>query len=197
LSVSSAVQSTRKAELRALARKIGTGDRTAAASAALRRLVELPEFARARTIAFYSAIRDEVPLEEAASASRARGVRTAYPIQRAAGLELALSHDGDRLRPGRGGVGEPAEDATRVRFEEIDAFLVPGLLFDRSCRRLGRGAGHYDRLLKHARAGATSIGICYAERVVEELPEDPWDVAMDLVVTDEFVVRRSARGSGT
>ncbi len=191
--MSSAVQSTRKAELRALAQKLGAGDRAAAASAALRRLVELPEFACARTIAFYSAIRDEVPLEEAASASRARGVRTVYPVQCAAGLELALSNEGDSLHRGRGGIREPADDATRVPCEEIDAFLVPGLLFDRSCRRLGRGEGHYDRLLKRARAGATSIGICYAERVVEELPEDPWDVAMDLVVTEQFVVRRSVR----
>jgi len=190
------VQSTRKAELRAFARKIGAGDRTAAASAALRRLIELPEFARARTVAFYSAIGDEVPLEEAAAASRARGVRTAYTVQCAAGLELALSDSDDSLRMGRGGIREPGEGASRVHLEEIDAFLVPGLLFDRSCRRLGRGGGQYDRLLKHARAGATPIGICYAERVVEELPEDPWDVAMDLVVTDQFVVRRSRRGGG-
>jgi 5-formyltetrahydrofolate cyclo-ligase len=30
--------------------------------------------------------------------------------------------------------------------------------------------------------------------VVEVLPEDPWDVAMQVVVTDRFVVRRSPSG---
>jgi 5-formyltetrahydrofolate cyclo-ligase len=194
--MSSAVPSTRKAELRALARRIGASDRTEAAAATLRRLVELPEYSRARTIAFYSAIGDEVPLEEAAAASRARGVRTAYPVRSAQGLELALSEGGNSLRLSPGGIREPAEDAARVRCEEVDAFLVPGLLFDRSCRRLGRGGGQYDRLLKRARAGATPIGICYAERVVEELPEDDWDVAMELVVTDRFVLRRAGRGGG-
>ncbi|MEX2207507.1 MAG: 5-formyltetrahydrofolate cyclo-ligase [Myxococcota bacterium] len=190
------MHSTRKAELRALARTLESRDRAAAAAEALRRLVELPEFARARTIAFYAAIADEVPVEQAASAARDRGARTVYPLRSAGGLELALSAAGDSLRPGRFGIREPERDAPRVLVQDIDAFLVPGLLFDRSCRRLGRGGGHYDRLLEHARAGATPIGICYAERVVEELPEDSWDVAMEIVVTDRFVIRRSPREGG-
>jgi 5-formyltetrahydrofolate cyclo-ligase len=194
--VGSVAQSTQKAELRARARTLGASDREAAAADTLRRLVELPEFAAARTIAFYAAIADEVPVESAADSSRTRGVRTVFPVQCAGGLELALSDAGDSLRPGRFGIREPARDATRVAVEEVDVFLVPGLLFDRSCRRLGRGGGHYDRLLKRARAGATPIGICYAERVVEELPEDDWDVAMALVATDRFVIRRPPREGG-
>jgi len=189
--VSSSGQSERKAELRALARRIGATDRTAAATAAIRRLVELPEFARARTIAFYSAIGDEVPVEQAAAVSRAHGLRTAYPLCTPEGLELAVSCGEEFLRRGPGGIGEPSLEAERVSIDEVDAFVVPGLLFDRTCRRLGRGGGHYDRLLKQVRADATSIGVCYAERVVDELPEDPWDVAMDLIVTDRFTLRRS------
>ncbi len=27
-----------------------------------------------------------------------------------------------------------------------------------------------------ARPDATVIGVCYSDRVVDELPEDPWDV---------------------
>jgi 5-formyltetrahydrofolate cyclo-ligase len=196
LSVSLLEQPTRKAELRAFARRIAVADRTQATSAAIRTLVELPEFARARTIAFYSAIADEVPVEEAAAASRARGDRTVYPLRTDAGVEMALADGGGSLRAGRGGIREPALDAPRVLVGEIDAFLVPGLLFDRSCRRLGRGGGHYDRLLRLKRSDATSIGICFSQRLVEELPEDSWDVAMDLIVTDQFVVRRSVRGGG-
>lgn len=176
-----------------LARRIGATDRTSAASAVLRRLIELPEFLSARTIGYYSAIGDEVAVEAAAVDSRARGDRTAYPVRTDAGLEMALAEGGFALRRGPGGICEPALDAPRVLFGEIDAFLVPGLLFDRTCRRLGRGGGQFDRLLKRARADATSIGICYAEHVVEELPEDSWDVAMDIIVTDQFVIRRSIR----
>lgn len=177
-----------------LARQMAGGDRTLASLAAIRRLVELPEFTRAETIAFYSAIDDEVPVEEAAACVRARGGRAAFPLRTPAGLEMALADCEHSLRPSSGGIREPVPTATRVPIQEVDVFVVPGLLFDRSCRRLGRGGGHYDRLLARVRAGASAIGICYAERVIDELPEDLWDVAMSLVVTDRFVVRRAARG---
>ncbi len=192
----SGAQSTRKAELRALARRLGSGDRASASAEAIFRLAELPEFVRARTLACYAAIGDEVPVERVAESSRARGVKTVFPVQVADELEFASIGDLDSLRPGRAGVREPVAAAPRVRIAEIDVFLVPGLLFDRSCRRLGRGGGHYDRLLRLARADATAIGICYAERVIEELPEDSWDVAMEVVVTERFVLRRPLRGSG-
>jgi len=153
----------------------------------------LSQVARASVVAVYSAIADEVPVEELAARLRAAGARTAYPIQEGETLALALASDSGALKAGPRGVLEPVGAAQRVRAEDVDAFVVPGLLFDRSCRRLGRGGGHYDRLLAGARADATLIGICYADRVVEELPQDPWDVAMDLVVTERFVLSPDGR----
>jgi 5-formyltetrahydrofolate cyclo-ligase len=170
----------RKAKLRAGARRIRAADREAASARAVQRLTGLPELAAAGTVALYSAIGDEVRLEAFASWCAARGTRTAYPRQSGSALELVL--------------GSPASEE-RVAVAAIDAFVVPGLLFDRACRRLGRGGGHYDRLLADARADASLIGICYADRVVDELPEEPWDVAMDVVVTDGAVLRRAGRRS--
>lgn len=183
--------------MRALARKIGGTDRSAATRELLGQLGGQPEFLSARTIAFYAAIADEVPLDLLAASSRERGARIAYPVQSGVGLELALVSNPESLCAGPSGVREPDRDALRIGVDEVDAFLVPGLLFDRACRRLGRGGGHYDRLLARAREDATLIGICYADRVVEELPEDPWDVPVDWVVTDRFVVERPVRGAGS
>jgi len=162
----------RKAALRAGARGARGRERGIAARAALERLLALEELNSARVAAFYRAIGDEVPVEVAAQSCRARGARVVYPI--VAGVELELA---------------PEPDATRVRAEEVDVFVVPGLLFDRTGRRLGRGGGHYDRLLARRRVGAILVGVAYADRVVDELPEDPWDVAMHALVTDRFVLR--------
>ena len=71
----------------------------------------------------------------------------------------------------------------------MDVFLVPGLLFDRAGRRLGRGGGHFDRLLARACPGALRVGVCVAERVVDELPEGPWDVRMHRIVTEHETLR--------
>jgi 5-formyltetrahydrofolate cyclo-ligase len=140
-------------------------------------LLALPEVERARTLALYSAIGDEVPLSAVADAARQRGARTVYPVVLTSELEWAPD------------VASPE----RLPVDQIDCFVVPGLLFDRACRRLGRGGGHYDRLLARARPDAALVGICYADRVVDELPADPWDVAMHVVVTDQFVLRARGR----
>jgi 5-formyltetrahydrofolate cyclo-ligase len=133
----------------------------------------MAELRAARVAAFYRAIGDEVPVEAVAEACRERGCRVVYPV--VAGADLELAEDPDR----------PA----RTRAEEVDVFVVPGVLFDRSGHRLGRGGGHYDRLLARRRANTTRIGVCYVDRVVNELPVDPWDVSMDALVTDQFVLR--------
>ena len=153
--------------------RVGT---PAAAAAAQTRLLGLPELARARTVAVYSAIGDEVPVEPVAEACRARGVRVVYPV--VVGPELELTAD-------------PAR-AERVPVAEVDVFVVPALRFDRAGRRLGRGGGHYDRLLARRRVDAWLVGICYEDRVTDELPEDPWDVRMHVIVADRFLLRVAA-----
>lgn len=163
----------RKAALRAGAKGARGKDRSEAGPAARERLLSLAELSLARVVAIYEAIGDEVPVEECARLLRRRGVEIAYPVVVGPALELAAD---PRL---------PA----RVPVANVDLFIVPGLLFDRAGRRLGRGGGHYDRLLACRRADSLVVGICYADRVVEELPDDPWDVKMHIVVTDEFVLR--------
>jgi 5-formyltetrahydrofolate cyclo-ligase len=135
-----------------------------------------------------------VPVAPIAAQLRERGALTLYPRRGAAGLELCVVAAASELGRGSGRFAEPAEGALRAAVEAVDVFVVPGLLFDRSCRRLGRGGGDYDRLLARARRDAARVGICYADRVVDELPEDPWDVAMDVVVTERFVLRRGRPG---
>jgi len=118
-----------------------------------------------------------VPVETAAEACRARGARVVYPIVVGAELEL----------------GEDPHRPARVAAHEVDLFVVPGVAFDREGRRLGRGGGHYDRLLARRRLGAVPVGICYADRLVDALPEDPWDVRMEVLVSDAGVLRWPAR----
>lgn len=63
------------------------------------------------------------------------------------------------------------------------AVLIPGVAFDARGGRLGRGGGWYDRMLvRYPRA--VRVGCGYDVQVVERVPRDPWDVAMDHVVTD-------------
>ncbi|MET0911145.1 MAG: 5-formyltetrahydrofolate cyclo-ligase [Ilumatobacteraceae bacterium] len=80
--------------------------------------------------------------------------------------------------PGDGTIG-PTLDVTL-----LDVVVVPGLAFTADGRRLGQGGGHYDRFLPRLRAGCVTVGAAFAEQLVADLPTEPHDVRLDLVVTD-------------
>ena len=70
-----------------------------------------------------------------------------------------------------------------------DVVIVPGLAFTATGDRLGQGGGWYDRFLSEVRPDCVSIGVCFAEQLVNALPIESHDVVMDHVVTDRGVAR--------
>lgn len=83
-------------------------------------------------------------------------------------------------------------DRVPVRLASIDAVVVPGLVFDESCHRLGRGAGVYDRFLAALDPSTRRIGVVPDARVVPQLPADSHDIPMHMVVTERRVIRSRA-----
>ncbi len=93
---------------------------------------------------------------------------------------------GARLVAGPKGIIQPQYEEPEVfAFPPLDEdvyVFVPGLAFDNSGGRLGRGAGHYDRFLSQPElTRAVKIGVCWSMQVVQTIPVDPHDVAMDWV----------------
>jgi 5-formyltetrahydrofolate cyclo-ligase len=70
-----------------------------------------------------------------------------------------------------------------------DLVIVPGLAFTRAGARLGRGGGHYDRLLDGVEA--TSLGVAFDIQLVDDLPLEPHDRGVDLVVTPSGLWRKA------
>ena len=174
----------RKRRLRRESRGVRVDASSAASSSAagLARLADLEVWSSARSVALYAAWRDEPSLDAWADRLAADGVAVAWPRIEDDRIVLRQSPLAD-LSPGYRGIREPGPDAPSVAPDRIDVFVVPGLLFDRRGFRLGHGRGHYDRLLSGARSDSLSIGFSFAERVVDELPVNDWDVPMDWVVT--------------
>jgi 5-formyltetrahydrofolate cyclo-ligase len=82
------------------------------------------------------------------------------------------------------GIREPKKVKARWgNIREIDLAIVPGLGFTRDGVRLGRGGGHFDRLL--AKAGhIVKIGVGFREQILKSIPVLRHDVRMNFVVTD-------------
>jgi 5-formyltetrahydrofolate cyclo-ligase len=186
--VSASALEARKRALRAELRALPVRDREVESRRCLDGLLALPALAGPGTLALFASLPDEVPVERAWPDLRARGWRVAFPrIERGEPcLCEAAPHE---LVPGRSGLREPPPGAPRIEVAQIDVFAVPGLLFTPDGTRLGRGAGHYDRMLARARPDALRIGICYSDRVRDALPSAPHDVPVHLLVTDRAVHR--------
>ncbi len=95
---------------------------------------------------------------------------------------------------GRFGVREPSASCPVVQWNQLDLVLVPGLGFDLSGGRLGRGRGFYDRLL--ARVVGTACGVAFEEQLCAELPCEAHDVGLDCLVTPERLLSFSSSGGG-
>ncbi|XP_078437356.1 5-formyltetrahydrofolate cycloligase [Wolffia australiana] len=88
--------------------------------------------------------------------------------------------------------GNQREDVMLAN-DPVDFFLVPGLAFDGSGHRLGRGGGYYDSLLKKYQALCTEkqwkrpllIALAYSTQILDKgaIPVTDHDIAVDALVS--------------
>ena len=95
-----------------------------------------------------------------------------------AALIRSLTED---MVPGRFGVREPSANCPALPLNQLDLTLVPGVAFDTSGRRLGRGKGFYDRLLLETTG--IKLGLAFDWQESDALPTEPHDVELDGVLT--------------
>ncbi|WP_193142569.1 MULTISPECIES: 5-formyltetrahydrofolate cyclo-ligase [unclassified Meridianimarinicoccus] len=72
-----------------------------------------------------------------------------------------------------------------------EVLIVPMVAFSRSGARLGYGGGFYDRTLEglRARGRVLAIGLAYAAQEDPDLPVEPVDQTLDMIVTEQGVIR--------
>ena len=180
------------AEKRRLRRSLSQGRRAVSADEAARvaeqiaaRLLAEVVVRRARRVALYAALPDEVPSRPLFDALATLHKTLLLPrVLRENELAFAVVTDWSALRPGRYGVLEPPVLAVTIEPEEGDLVLVPGVAFDRAGNRLGRGKGCYDRAFPSGAARPPLLmGVAYDLQVVDAVPHAARDRRMDAVVT--------------
>jgi len=102
-------------------------------------------------------------------------------------MEFAMYHDGDPLSLNRYQILEPHSQPFLI--EKLDIVLLPLVAFDEMGNRLGRGGGYYDRtFFAHAQGKPFLLGLGYEEQGTRQLPNDPWDVKLDGVLTEHRLI---------
>lgn len=197
-------QASQKGEIRARLllqrRALSEKERRKRSEEISERFLALPDFRSARSIQFYLAAADEVQtermIEEALRLRKRVAVPVIAPEKRALTFSELDSLRPERLEAGPFGIRQPRPEFRKeVALEEIDLWVLPGVAFDEGGGRLGFGAGYYDRLLHRARG--TRIGLAYDFQVMDRLPVDHTDQAVDLIVTEKRIVHcKEGHGGG-
>lgn len=181
-----------KAALRDEARRrrlaIPLDARRSASEAAQTRVLGLREFACARTVFCFVAVRDEIGTDRLLSQCKRAGVTVCVPAydERADVYRPARWPADGTVRKGPMGISEPATPVW-VSLEGVDVAVVPGLAFDEQGGRLGYGGGHYDRMLKDF--AGFRVGLAFEAQICGCVPMTAGDVRMDAIVTERRVIR--------
>ena len=158
------------------------------------RVLALPEWKAAALCAGFVPMPGEPDLQRPYVEILRGGKRLALPRYRAASQDYEMvvvpEYPGS-LTAGAFGIPEPHPDLPPLTEEERTSsrtlWLVPGLAFDRQGRRLGRGGGFYDRLLRGV--AGFKIGVAFACQMVEEVPSALHDAGVDAIATEHEMVR--------
>ena len=98
----------------------------------------------------------------------------------------------------RFGIPEPAcSPVNWLRAWQLDLMMLPLVAFDDSGNRLGMGGGFYDRSLAYRQSRTHSlkpklVGLAHELRREPQLASNSWDIPLDMIATEERVIRVQA-----
>ena len=143
-----------------------------------------PQLQSARTILFFAPLPGELDLwpllEESVPAGKTVALPWFDPATQTYRARRVENLAGE-IVTGKFGVREPAASCREIPSDQFDLVLVPGVAFDLSGHRLGRGKGFYDRLL--AKISGVKCGVSYDFQLLEKIPAEPHDAKVNYILT--------------
>ncbi|MEN8265303.1 MAG: 5-formyltetrahydrofolate cyclo-ligase [Nitrospirota bacterium] len=166
------------------------------------KLFDLDIFKKAACLLMYVSFRSEVDTRRYLDDVLKTGKVLVLPLvdTRHKGLKLYKINATSELSPGYMGIPEPAaRESRRVTIKEIDLVVIPGTGFDINGNRLGYGGGYYDRLLSYESKQLAkvehipTVALAFEEQIGEEIPAEPHDIQVDMIITDKRLIRCDKR----
>jgi 5-formyltetrahydrofolate cyclo-ligase len=174
-------------------RSLSRAQQTRASEQLARTISSRSFFLRSKHLAFYLPNDGEIDPGFLLSLARAAGKDLYLPVL-APMVENRLIFlpysDSDKLAHNRFGIPEPLL-ARNKPFPAwaLDVVFMPLVAFDNAGNRLGMGGGFYDRTFARLHDGKGRrpllIGLAHSLQAVDHLPEEPWDIPLDAIATEQ------------
>jgi 5,10-methenyltetrahydrofolate synthetase len=188
-----AAKKTLRGDVLAMRDALTESEREKNSAAITARLIALPALASAATVAAYMSFGTEFntgALIREVTAKRMNLVLPRVDREHKRIDFYSVTDLNTALVPGRWGIREPdPARCARVDANRIDFMLVPGVAFTPRCERLGYGGGFYDGAIAAIANDVMKVAAAFSVQIVDELPVEPHDRCVDLVVTESAVYR--------
>ena len=176
-----------RVKMREMRRDLSADEVKEKSAAIARSLLNISAVKDAETVCVYISAFKEPDTRGIIDALLSAGKRVAVPVTDEENVTLSLSYidKASELVRGAYGIYEPA--VIRPASEtDMDVIVTPGLAFDKRGNRMGFGKGYYDRLFE--KTDALRIALCYDFQLFDEIPAEPHDAPMDIIVTEKRVL---------
>ena len=149
----------------------------------MNRIMNLDIYKKAKVIALYKSMKDEVDTSYLIMESLKKKVVLLPRINEE--IEFICINQDTLYSRSNFGVLEPIGEAYN---DIIDLIIVPGVSFDKDFNRLGFGKGYYDRYLYNNEI--YKIGVCFKDQMIDLLPSEKHDIKMDMIITENKVYKK-------
>ena len=169
-------------------RKLHTDEQIEAMSRTITdKVTALPAFKNADRILVYADYNHEVVTEYLIKEAWKAGKEVAVPKVVGKDMVFYKLTDLARLEPGYFGIPEPVSGEI-VNWSKA-LMIMPGVAFDRANHRVGYGGGFYDRYLEKMPEDCEKAILCRESLMCDEIPTEEHDERMDLVISENGIIR--------
>ena len=142
-------------------------------------------------IATFASFQNEPDTEELVNYFWAERKELCLPVTGKGSLRFYEYGSDSVLLKNRFGISEPdISEAKEIPIQSLDIILIPLVVFDQSCNRIGMGSGFYDKALSaldNSKKKTYLIGLAYEFQKVNQIEPNKWDIPLDYVVTEKKV----------
>ncbi len=149
------------------------------------KLFSMEEFKKAKTISIYISRKNEVDTKEI--------IKKAFEMNKMICVPSMKNKPCMCLITEKYNIHEHTpllvdKNTKKVKPEDLDIIIVPGIAFDEKGRRIGSGKGYYDTFLSELKGKKPIIALAFDFQIVDEIPSEPHDVHMDKIVTEKRII---------
>ncbi|MCM1055736.1 MAG: 5-formyltetrahydrofolate cyclo-ligase [Bacteroides sp.] len=149
-------------------------------------LFRLEELKRAETVLCYVSKKNEISTEAIIARCLSEGKKIAAPVCQGSEMIFKYIRGFDDLEKGGFSVYEPKEYCEEARIGGEAVCVTPALCFNGDGYRIGYGKGFYDRFFEKNKC--KRVGLCREDLIRDFIP-DEHDMAVDIIVTEERIIR--------